>query len=165
MKTTMVVDAYNAIYAIPRVRKELSKDLESARKAVIDISKKYAASSGYITEVRVVFDGDSKYKCAETFDVADKDIQIFSETGKGDEKIIETVRRYSRFGRVVLVSNDNYVRNNARGYNASVISPEELVKKPLNRGSIPKEKSLNKRIGTRLEKQITNEYMRELGLE
>ncbi|MFH1395594.1 MAG: NYN domain-containing protein [Candidatus Omnitrophota bacterium] len=165
MKTTMVVDAYNAIYAIPKIRKELNKSLESARKAVIDISKKYAKSSGYITDVRVVFDGDSKYKCAETFEVEDKDVRIFSETGKGDEKIIETVKRYSRFGRVVLVSNDNYVRNNARGYNASVISPEELAKKPLTIGSMPKEKSLNKRIGTKLERQITNEYMRELGIE
>jgi predicted RNA-binding protein with PIN domain len=157
--TTLVVDGYNAINAIHFTKKELGKSLLSARRAILVISKEYARSSGYITNVSVVFDGRTKYRDMEKKDMLRDKAQIFSKTDQGDDKIIETVRLASKKGRVVVASNDNYVRNNSRAYGASILNVEELEKKqkkPLNIS----EKNLKGKI----KNDITREYKKMLGL-
>ncbi len=157
--TTLVVDGYNAINAIHFTKKELGKSLLSARRAILVISKEYARSSGYITDVTVVFDGDTKYRGMDKRDMLRDKAQIFSKTDQGDDKIIETVRLASKKGRVVVASNDNYVRNNSRAYGASIVNVEELEKKqkkPLNIN----EKNLKGKI----KNDITREYKKMLGL-
>lgn len=160
MKTTLIVDGYNAINAIPEAREKLKEGLERARKTILIISKEYARRSGYITDICVVFDGDDKYRYLDAIDISRGKSYLFSPIGGGDDKIIDMVKQYSSKGKVVLASNDNYVRNNSRVYGASVISSEELykrVKKP-SRGGSPK------KITRKMEKEITNEYKRHLGI-
>jgi predicted RNA-binding protein with PIN domain len=157
MDTTLVIDGYNAINAIPAIRKELKKDLRSARRAVILAGKEYARSSGYIDDVCVVFDGLDKYRGLERSGLPGGRGQIFSRTGKGDEKIIETVKRLSVKGRVVLASNDNYVRNNARAYGAAILDVRELAGKKKKKTEQVKSKEISK-------KDITREYRKELGI-
>ena len=161
MATTLVVDGYNAINAIPEVQKKLKTSLKSARSTILAISKEYARSSGYITDVRVVFDGSDKNRRKEARMPHGKNL-VFSGTGKGDEKIIETVKKCAQKGKVVLASNDNYVRNNARAYNAKIISSEELTstKKRVKSSS----KSSEKKIDKSLQDEITREYKERLGL-
>jgi len=158
MKTTLVVDAYNAINAIPEVRKE-KKGLRHARKAIMDICREYARSSGYITDIKVVFDGNDRYRY---MDIPRDSTQVFSETDKGDKKIIDTVRVCSRQGRVVLASNDNYVRNNSRAYGASLIDVRELTE--TKKREHEPEKNGDKHIGRRTREEIDREYREELGL-
>lgn len=162
MKITLVVDGYNAINAIPETKAKLEKDLYSARRAILAICREYARSSGYITDVKVVFDGRNRYRYLDVLNGARRQDQIFSSTGGGDDKIIATVKIYSSKGRVVLASNDNYVRNNARAYGASIINSEELAPKR-------KEKTINaadadKGLDRNLKDDITREYREELGL-
>lgn len=161
MTTTLVVDGYNAINAIPETQKKLKVSLKSARSAILAISKEYARSSGYITEVRVVFDGSDKNRRKEARGIPHGKTLVFSDTGKGDEKIIETVKKCSRYGRVVLASNDNYVRNNARAYNAKIISSEDLT---LRKKREKPSKSSGKKIDKSLQDEITREYKEKLGL-
>jgi len=128
METTLVVDGYNAINAIALTKKYLANGkLETARKTILAIVKEYARSSGYITKVKVVFDGDDQYKYLERMDITRGDDHHFSATGDCDDQLIDTVRRYSKLGRVVLASNDNYVRNNSRSFGASIINVEDLT--------------------------------------
>jgi predicted RNA-binding protein with PIN domain len=163
MATTLVIDGYNAINAIPEVRKELKKSLLAARNAIILVSKKYARSSGCIDDVRVVFDGIDKYRDMERFGHLKGKDQVFSRSGKGDRKVIDTVKKYSAKGKVVLASNDNYVRNNARAYGAAIIDVRDLAgrksKVSGNKSDVP-----NKKIDKNLEKEITEEYRKELGI-
>ncbi len=163
MNTTLVVDGYNAINAIPKVRKELAKSLECARKAILLLSKEYARSSGYITDVRVVFDGDDRYRHIDRMNIPGVTFQIFSRTGKGDDKVIETVRKYVDCGRVVLASNDNYIRNNARAYGAALVDVKELEGNK-DKGKRIKDKAKGKKIDPSLEREITGYYMKALGL-
>ena len=165
MDITLVVDGYNAINAIPITKKYLGNGkLETARKTILVIVKEYARSSGYITNVKVVFDGDDKYKYLEKIDITRGNDHFFSATGDCDDKLIDTVRRYSKKGRVVLASNDNYVRNNSRSFGASIINVEELVVTKKNKKA--KEKKITtKKISSRVESQITREYRKELGIE
>jgi predicted RNA-binding protein with PIN domain len=162
MKTILVVDGYNAINAISEARKELKKDLRSARKAIMIMAKEYARSSGYITEFRVVFDGTDKYRNLNGFDISHGKTQVFSGTGEGDEKIIETIKKHSRKGKVVLASNDNYVRNNARAYGASVINVEELICKK-EKGVRTKKQDRKKKLSKDVKEKITKEYRESLG--
>jgi len=156
---TLVVDGYNAINAIPSTKKELEKSLLSARRSILLIAKEYARSSGYITDVSVVFDGRTKYRAMEKMNKLRDKAQIFSKTDKGDDKIIDTVRLASKKGRVVLASNDNYVRNNARAYGAALINSRDLEKKE-KPASDPDKKSLKGKV----KDKITEEYRKMLGL-
>lgn len=127
--TTLVVDGYNAVYAIPETREALKKSLLDARRAILDLAKQYARTSGCIDDVKVVFDGDDRYRYLDKFDLSRTKSQVFSRTGGGDEKIIEMIKVCSRNGKVVLASNDNYVRNNARAYGAGIMDVRELAVK------------------------------------
>ncbi|MFH1846820.1 MAG: NYN domain-containing protein [Candidatus Omnitrophota bacterium] len=171
MSVTLVVDAYNAINAIPRVRKLIKQELYSSRKAILDISREYVRSSGYITDLKVVFDGKDKYRGQGILHSKD---HVFSATGKGDDRIIEIIKACSRKGRVVVASNDNYVRNNGRAYGASLIRSEELVKPKgigkKTRGLKVEKRSRaskiqGKRLNADLENEITRKYGEELGLK
>lgn len=163
MTTTLVIDGYNAINAIPAVRKELKKSLLSARRAIVLVSRQYARSSGYIDDVRVVFDGLDKYRDLERSGLLRGRDQIFSRSGKGDEKVIDTVKKYSAKGKVVLASNDNYVRNNARAYGAAIIDVKDLAGRKSKDPEIGSDVT-EKKIDKNLRKEITEEYRKELGL-
>ena len=160
MKTVLVVDGYNAINAIAELRKKLKVSLLSARSEIIILTKEYARSSGYITDFHVVFDGQDKYRDIEYLRVPKDGKHTFSRTGDGDDKIIATIKAYSEKGRVVVASNDNYVRNNARSYGASLINSEDLS------GENKKElKQKGKELDRRTKEQITKDYKKELGCE
>ena len=164
MKTTLIVDGYNAIYAIPEARKKLKDNLLSARSKVIMLTKEYVRSSGYITDFCVVFDGQSKYRAFDRMHARHGGKHVFSETDEGDDRIIEAIKKYAEQGRVVAASKDNYVRNNARSHGASLINSEELAGKKA-KGERQEAKEEGKQIDRKTRDQITKEYMEELGLE
>jgi predicted RNA-binding protein with PIN domain len=164
MKTTLIVDGYNAINAIAKTRAELMNgDLQRARKSIISICKEYARSSGYITDVCVVFDGDDKYRHLDKINIPRGKGEVYSRTGQGDDKIIETVKRHAAFSRVIVASNDNYVRNMSRGYGASLIDVKELVADKVKSSKL-KDKGQQKKLDKKVEDEITKDYMEELGL-
>ncbi|MEA3489775.1 MAG: NYN domain-containing protein [Candidatus Omnitrophota bacterium] len=162
MKTTLIVDGYNAINAISETRKKLKESLFSARSEIIIITKEYVRSSGYITDFCVVFDGQDRYRYLDRFNARRENEQVFSDSWEGDEKIIDTIREYSKKGKVIIASNDNYVRNNSRAYGASLLDVRHLVKRKTGKTRPGKKK--DKKIDKRLREEITREYMEELGL-
>ncbi len=168
MAITLVVDAYNAINKIPKAKKEMKRGLIYARKAIVDICSEYVRSSGFITDLKVVFDGQDMYRYLDTMDLSRGKTQVFSSTGRGDDKIIEIVRVSSKKGRVVLASNDNYVRNNSRVYGASLLNVESLVRKKksqkLKESESQRSKYIEKNISQKVKSEITMEYKKELGI-
>lgn len=122
----LVVDGYNVINRIRDLSEIADRSLKDAREAVTELSNEYKKRDGGISEVYVVFDGQNQYR---DLDIPHPKEHIFSDTGEGDRKIIETIRRASDKGAVIVVSDDNYVRNNARAYSASLMRPVELIEK------------------------------------
>ncbi len=165
MKTTLVIDGYNAINAIPEARKKLKESLLSARSAIIIIAKEFVRSSGYINDFCVVFDGQDKYRHLERMHIPVGGTQIFSESGEGDDTIIDTVRKYANEGRVVVASNDNYVKNMSRGYGASLMPVDDLVRKKAKGARLKAKETEKKKIARQEKNKITKDYMRELGIE
>ncbi len=170
MTTTLIVDGYNAINAIPEIKSDIARGLSFARESILALSKEFARSSGYITDVKVVFDGRDRYRGDAAFGFGGRRECIFSGTGTGDEKIIETIKEASRKGRVVVASNDNYVRNNSRAYGAAIMSSEDLLRRKggdrrrARSGSSAKRKGSEKRIGHRSAAEITEQYRKDLGM-
>lgn len=162
MATTLVLDGYNVIMASAEGKKIILQDLKAARDYIVGIAKEYARSSGYINQVRVIFDGDDKYRVLDELDVSKGNIHFFSKTDQCDDEIIKNVKAYSAYSRVIVVSNDNYVRNGCRPY-ASLMHSEELFlcKKKKNKKH---EKEKDKEINQEISAMITEEYKRELGL-
>ena len=121
----LVVDGYNVMHKIPELLEIADVSLKDARDAVTNLANEYKMRDGGISEVYVVFDGQDKFR---DLDIPHGKEQIFSDTGAGDRKIIDTIRTASERGSVIVVSDDNYVRNNARAYSASLIRPVDLIK-------------------------------------
>ncbi|MDD5686733.1 MAG: NYN domain-containing protein [Elusimicrobia bacterium] len=122
----LVVDGYNVINRIEYLAEIADRDLKDARDAVTELANEYKKRDGGISEVYVVFDGQNQYK---DLDIPRRKEHIFSDSGEGDRKIIETIRRVSNKGTVVVVSDDNYVRNNARAYSSNLMRPVDLLEK------------------------------------
>jgi predicted RNA-binding protein with PIN domain len=160
--TTLVVDGYNAIHAIPETREKLNKSLEDARDAIISICEEYVKSSGFISEVKVVFDGDEKYRYVGKEVTTRGRSQLFSAKGKGDDKVIQTVKYFSARGKVIVASNDNYVRNNARVYGAGVMDVKDLVTKRGKKASSPDKDRIYP--GGEIYNEITRAYRKKLGI-
>ena len=160
--TTLVVDGYNAIYAIPDVKVQAARSLIRAREEIVALSREYARSSGFIEDVKVVFDGDDRYRYLDKVDISRDPAQIFSASDAGDEKIIEVVKIYARKGKVILASNDNYVRNNARGHGAGLIDPCDLAGRQAL--SAPRLSHGRKKLDRDVREAITREYREQLGI-
>lgn len=122
----LIVDGYNVIHKIEYLSDIADGNLKEARNEVTKLANEYRRKVGGISEVYVVFDGQSRF---QDLDIPRPKEQIFSETGMGDKKIIETIRKYLHKGSLIVVSDDNYVRNNARAYKASLLQPIDLIRK------------------------------------
>ncbi len=120
----LIVDGYNAIYKIPRARKMLDVSLSRARETITRIAQEYTRTIGGIGKLYIVFDGKSEYR--GLLHVEHK-THVFSRDKEGDQEIIRLIARFSARYQVLVVSDDNYVRNNARAYRARVISVAQLA--------------------------------------
>jgi len=138
----LVIDGYNAINKIPRLRGLMDNSLMKAREKITELAHEYKRKSGSIDRVYIVFDGRDPYRQKrETL----YGTQIFSKTGKGDEKIIRLVSQLSRMHHVQVVTDDNYIRNHARVYKASVISCSKFMAFLSKRSKMPQpQKNTNK---------------------
>lgn len=125
----LILDGYNVIGKIRYLSGIADKSLKEARSEVTRLANDYKRKIGGISEVYVVFDGQSRFR---DVDIPRPKEHIFSTTGMGDRKIVDTIRKFSSRGKLVVVSDDNYVRNSARAYKASLLRPTDLVQRERN---------------------------------
>jgi len=120
----LVLDGYNLIYKIPEVRRFLDKSLLEARSEITRLAGEYKRKMGGVGKVYVIFDGRDEYAGLDHLRAKN---QIFSRTGKGDQTIIAAVSKLTAQYDVTVVSDDNYIRNNARAHNAACISASDFM--------------------------------------
>jgi predicted RNA-binding protein with PIN domain len=159
-----ILDAYNVIHKIRRLESCLNKDLKAARDALQCLCQEWAASRGDVSEIILVFDGRSEFR--DLYPGNSGKIRIlFSETGEeADEKIVEVLEDLGSVQKKV-VSDDNFVRNQARAYQAPVLSVgqfEALLFPGSKKGSAPA--GSTPEISDSEARQITEAYQKALGL-
>ena len=155
----LVVDGYNAIYKIKQLRPLLDTNLREARQALTRLAIDYQRKTGGIARTYVVFDGKDAYR-----DLPAPSHQIFSKTGEGDREIIRTIRKLSKDYHVVVASDDNFVRNNSRAYNATAITISEFAAAMEKKGAgTRRDIGEDKRISPESAREITAYLRKRLG--
>ncbi len=162
-----ILDAYNVIHKIPALERTLDQNLRSSRDTLVELCRNFAARRGDISEIILVFDGNSKFNDLPQEKMS-KIRLIFSETGEdADEKIVQILERLSEIRNKCVVSDDNFVRNHARAYETSAMSVSEFErlinpksKKPRNKPSASDDFFLSPKAAD----EITKAYKKELGL-
>ncbi len=161
---TLILDAYNVIHAIPELERRLEGKLEDARKALISYCREYQEVQGNIAQVILVFDGKKNagfWNQDPIFREGAIEI-IFSEDGQtADDKIIEFLETVSAPEKFAVVSNDNYVANNARAHGVRVFSVQNFS------GAVKRKRTANPDAGTGAvqAQRITEEYRQYLGIK
>ncbi len=184
---TLVLDGYNVIHAVPEWVRALDRSLEASREALVAACQAYLARRGDIARLYVVFDGDRRSRGPHEVPERSEDTSwdrgtvsgVSQETRGGvsvlfsrrpedaDERILQLIRADDGHSQFVIVSNDNYIFNNARVHGARVISAEEFyaqlqsvnAKLP---GSGRPQSSEKFTLPTSDARQITEEYRRYL---
>lgn len=154
----LIVDGYNAIYKIKQLQPLLDTNLYEARKELTRLAMDYKRKVGGIAETYVVFDGKDAYR-----GLSAPAHQVFSKTGEGDSEIIRAVQKLSRRYHVIVASDDNFVRNNSRAYNASAITIAEFASAMQKKGSRHKSGiSEDKKISPESAQEITDYFRKHL---
>ena len=161
----LVVDGYNVIFQNKDLSSLADKDLMFARTEITRLANLYRKYIGGIDKLKVVFDGQDKYKGLNTCKH-----QKYSATGQGDTEIVKTMAQFTKGFDVTVVSNDNYIRNSARAYGASIVNVASFFKKIIpkikkNENKTKKtENILTKSISRNKANQINEQLKKEWGL-
>ncbi len=157
----LVVDGYNVIHKIRHLEAALDRSLYEAREAVTKLAVEYQRKIGGIKEVHVVFDGKNDYR---DLNLNIPPNQVFSKSGDGDRAIIRMVQRLSGRYHVMVVSDDNFVKNNSRAYNASTISISEFTV-AIKKNNAPKRNDAgsDKEIDPKTAQEITEQLRKQFG--
>jgi len=119
-----LVDGYNVIHRTPDLRRQLDVGLEAARNALVRLCAAWRRARGDITHLQIVFDGDSSVMPQGRAGFAGIDVLFTHERLEADDGILNTIRGRRRGEQYLVVSDDNYVVNNARALGATVIATQ-----------------------------------------
>ena len=164
---TLVLDGYNVIHGVPELQRRLDQSLEAARAALIDMCQVYKARRGDVGRVYVVFDGDETVGLRPAVDRGGVTVLFTSRKEEADDRIIGLIRTDAGKSRFVIVSDDNYIFNNARAQGARVMAVAEFYaqsKPPAGAArSAPRDAAGDKTaLSARDAQQITDAYRKHL---
>ena len=164
---TLVLDGYNVIHGVKELERRLDRSLEAARAALIDVCQAYKARRGDVGRVYVVFDGDEAHGDLPQPDRGGVTVLFTSRKEEADDRIIGLIRADAGKSRFVIVSDDNYVFNNARAQGARVMAVAEFYaqsKPPAGATrSVPRDAAADQTaLSARDARQITDAYRKHL---
>jgi predicted RNA-binding protein with PIN domain len=126
---TVLIDGYNVIHRIDAFREQLeTAGLQAARDALIRYCIEWRATRGDVGAFTIVFDGSSDVQAqGESGPVGVR--VIYTRTGEtADDRIIALVRQANEKGvRVMVISGDNYVRDNTRSLGAEMMTADAFA--------------------------------------
>ena len=164
MKTLLIIDGYNAIYKIPELCAKLDQSLEAAREALAAFVGRWRSTHPEV-DCLIVFDGKDDATRYGSHTVIGRVRCFFTRTqSDADDEIIRQVREHhSARTPVIVVSDDNYVRNNFRAHGARIESVSYLVASPKHQKSrggkaAPDEKIIDMKTMGEINKELRRKY-------
>ncbi len=161
-----ILDAYNVIHKIKSLEAALDKDLRSSREALVNLCRSLLQTRGDITKIILVFDGRSEFRDL-SHPSPPRVEMVFSETGEeADEKIVEVLESLGKNTRKCVVSDDNFVRNQARAYQTQTVTVAEFeqLSRPRAAKNNPSSAAKSSSLSQAAADKITAEYKKQLGL-
>jgi len=163
-----ILDGYNIIHKTPAFEAMLNRSLEQARKGLLAACKSVLQSRGDVAKITVVFDGKSDIFGG---DMGGGNLEVlYSATGEdADDVIIDYLQR-NTLSMPVVVSDDNYVCNNARALKVKSMTVSAFLElrnpaKNQNKNVSARQDPTGKRISAKKSQDITQEYAKYLGLK
>ncbi len=124
---TVIIDGYNVIYRIPRFKAQLDKSLQAGREALLGYCSEWKMHRRDVDRCTVVFDGDSSVLGGEQAVSAPGVRALYSKTGEtADRRIRRMLEHADRHEHIVVVSDDNEVRESARIHHMSAMSASDF---------------------------------------
>jgi predicted RNA-binding protein with PIN domain len=170
MKKSLLIDGYNLIFTSAVLREKMEQKSESARRALMELCRVYAARRKDIERFWIVFDGQEdslSLPPGETAGVC----EIYTRAGEtADKRMARIVRESEEFTKWTVVSNDRAVLDRCYSYGAERVKSSafirELEGKPVsaNTSGGLTAASVEKDLHPRVAQDITAEYQRKLGL-
>lgn len=161
-----ILDAYNVIHKSRSFAAALDRELREARESLAEACAALKRTRGGISGFILVFDGRSEFR--DLTHAAPPGVQIvFSETGESaDERITELLETLPPKPDKCVVSDDNFVRNQARAFCAKSISVSEFeILLDPSRARTPARSAVSeKHLPSFIASKITEEYRKTLGL-
>jgi predicted RNA-binding protein with PIN domain len=124
MKYQLLIDGYNLLFQNPELRKILERDLEKARRILIDQLEEYAGKNSL--HILIVFDGDIKMKFR---DESRSHVEVcFSKSPeKADPLIKRLLEKTKKNQDLTVVTSDNEIGNYAKLCEVSVTSSQKFA--------------------------------------
>ena len=162
-----ILDAYNVIHKVPELEACLNRGLRQARDALVMFCQHLLAKRRDIHQIIIVFDGRTEFHHLPREQTPKIRIEYSDTEEKADERIVKILEEHEAVAGKAVVSDDNFVRNQARAYRTRITSVAEfnamLKKFPSSRqgknGTGP-----GCKVPPSLESAITAAYKKDLGL-
>ncbi len=124
---TIIIDGYNLMQRVKGFGRALDDSLESARRALIGTVGRYLARKRLFDKTVIVFDGARNMGEFKNFKVGAVSVVFSAFRESADDRIISLIKKAAPPVRVAVVSDDNYVTNNARAHGADIISCADFM--------------------------------------
>jgi len=164
-RTILLIDGYNVINRVPKLRTSLEKGLEQARMGLaLQVATWNRTHPAY--EPIIVFDGRDRNVDGTEQRLAGVRCLFSHVTHGGDEEIIRLVREYrARGADVMVVSDDNKVMNNSRVHGASVRPSAFIMEtkaptppRAASRGRAVVEKGIDRKAATEIDQELRKKF-------
>lgn len=164
MKNLLIVDGYNAVHKIETLRARLSVSLESARAGLLGLVSAWKSRHPAFDCV-VVFDSkEGGGREANPSGV----LVVFTAGREADDEILSVIKaREGSAAEIVVVSEDNYVRNNCRAHKVRIEPASYLLPRAAGKrlGGAAPSGSEEKNLGRKARSEINDELRRAFGID
>jgi predicted RNA-binding protein with PIN domain len=124
----LILDGYNVIHHLPKLSKHLEPDFEFARTVLVNFMIVWKGEHRYNGRITIVFDGNGPSNKSEIIDNIEC---IYSKSGQSaDDCIISMIKNTHNTKEIMVVSNDNKIRNACISLGAVAETPIFLLKSP-----------------------------------
>lgn len=120
----IIVDGYNLIHGVPKLRRFLEHSLERARNELLDLLASYLTVRK--VKIIVVFDGQAAQGEAPTLRKRNLHVMFSESAGRADAAIKRLLARQSNPKSASVVSDDSDLIRFARANQAGVLSSKEF---------------------------------------
>lgn len=126
-KQIIIIDGYNAIHRVAAWKQEMNKSLEQGREALLRYCTRWIRTRGDVWTFYVVFDGESGIGNSRSQAGQGVRVVFTHSREEADDRILEILREYGERFRYTVISDDNYVRRNARSLGANIMPVSEFA--------------------------------------
>lgn len=114
----LILDGYNVIHKIPSLKRMLDLSLEKARNRLGDFLLEWKRTTGFRGKVTVVFDGKGHWLLDGASSYHGIEFLFSTERSDADRYIITLLNEFAGRDKVTVITEDNFIRNHCRVYQA-----------------------------------------------